>query len=145
MAHKLPPAPTPTASDQRNGRADFWLNRAAHAALDAEAARPPAGPARVSVRRQTAFAATLNHGLSYSVTHRVRDLSPGGAFVEMAAPDFPVGAAVEFVLRCHYLETPVDLRIAASVVRVDRDGVALHFGDYDDDTYTNLVKLLYTA
>lgn len=129
------------------GRAEFWLNRAARAAHEPEGRtrRTAPGPLRISVRRQTAFSATLNYGLTDSVVLHVRDLSPTDAFVEMDGPELAVGAAVEFVLRGRYRDRPVELRVAANVVRVDADGMALHFGSYDDDTYTSLVKLLYAA
>jgi hypothetical protein len=147
MAHKSTSRPT---SRVRHG-GDFWLNRATRDAVDNRDETPLSEahkrhePLRLSVRRPTSLIATLNFGPTYSVPLPVRDLSPTDAFVEMPTSELESGTSVEFVL--HFLREGElqELRLPAQVVRADAEGVALQFGSYDDDAYTTLVKLLYTA
>jgi hypothetical protein len=119
------------------GAHDFWLTRAM-SARTASKPRP-----RHSVRRALTLEALLNHGMTYSVPWRVRDLSLTGAFVEIDAAHLPEGSYVEFVLRYNYEEKAIELRIPATVARIQKDGAALIFNAYDDDTYTRLTNLLY--
>lgn len=100
--------------------------------------------AREGVRRQPPMTALINYGLHYSQRWPIRDLSPTGAYVEMPGRSLKAGAMVEFVLRLQRHEQSLDLRLPARVVRVDEAGAALSFGGYDDPTYTELVKLLYS-
>jgi hemolysin activation/secretion protein len=103
----------------------------------------PVPAPRHSVRRPFGVEALVNHGLSYSTPWRVRDLSLTGAFVEMDATQLPQGENVEFVLRYRYKNQSVEHRIPATVMRAASDGVALTFGRYDDQTYTDLANLLF--
>lgn len=133
MDRKFPTYGTPA------GTADqaFWLRRAS----DGAAPRRPAP--RHSLRRPLNMEALVNHGLTYSSPWPVRDLSLTGAFVEMDAGQLSDGTYVEFVLRYRYLGKLIEHRIPASVARVQADGVALIFGEFDDQTYTDLANLLY--
>ncbi len=110
----------------------FWLGRAQ------EAPEP-----RDSIRRPFGLKALVNHGLTYSTPWRVRDLSMTGAFVEMDVTQLPEGAYVELVLRYRYEGKSVEHRLPAIVTRIEDKGAGLTFGRYDDQTYTDLVKLLY--
>ncbi len=138
MAQKTIPGTAPSAAG-----GDFWRTRAARTGGGkcAEEASPAA--LRHGVRRPVPLVAMLNYRLTYSIPLHVRNLSLTDAYVEMPMPDLEVGASVEFVLRYHYRDEPVELRLAARVARAEPEGVALQFGDYDDSTYTHLVKLLY--
>ncbi|MHB8345715.1 MAG: PilZ domain-containing protein [Acidiferrobacterales bacterium] len=98
---------------------------------------------RTSLRAELAYEVIINHGMIISCPGRVRDMSMSGAFVEMDVGDLQEGVAVEFVLRCYYKGERVELRISALATRLQEDGVALNFGRYDDDTYTQLINLLY--
>ena len=115
----------------------FWLGRT----LDAPDAAVPVP--RHSLRRQFHLEVVVNHGLAYSVPWHVRDLSLTGAFVEMDATHLPEGSYVEVVLRYRYEDRPMENRLPATVLRVEERGMALTFGWYDDETYTDLANLLY--
>ena len=129
----------------RAGAADqaFWLGRALEAREQERIRDVPVPAPRHSVRRPFGVEAFVNHGLSYSTPWRVRDLSLTGAFVEMDATQLPQGENVEFVLRYRYKNQSVEHRIPATVMRAAPDGVALTFGRYDDQTYTDLANLLF--
>ncbi len=100
---------------------------------------------RTSLRSELPYEAVINYGLTYSGAWRVRNMSMSGAFVEMEeVRDLDEGAAVEFVLRYYAKGDPVEIRLPATAIRVQESGVALKFGHYDDETYTQLVNLLYT-
>ena len=98
---------------------------------------------RTTVRAEIPIQVLINYDFSYSEVKTVRDLSPDGAFVALSSREIPEGARVEAVLRYRAKGKMLEHRLPADVVRVDRDGVALKFGRYDDDTYTELVNLLY--
>lgn len=117
----------------------FWLGRTLDARTDEIVAPEP----RDGVRRPLNLEVLVNHGLSYSMPWHVRDLSLTGTFVEMDASNLPQGAYVEVVLRYRYKGQPKEHRIPATVTRSEARGMALTFGDYDDDTYTDLANLLY--
>jgi len=85
----------------------------------------------------------LNYGLTHSEVVPIRDLTMGGVFVQMTAVELHEGALLELMLRYRYKDRHIEHRLPAQVVRVTPDGVALRFGDYDDDAYTDLVDLLY--
>lgn len=46
-------------------------------------------------------------------------------------------------IRLRYRGEPLELRLPARVVRLTAEGAAVRFGRYDDETYTQLVNLLY--
>jgi hypothetical protein len=134
LSHRAPVG----AADQA-----FWLGRALEAREQERIRDVPVPAPRHSVRRPFGVEALVNHGLSYSTPWRVRDLSLTGAFVEMDATQLPQGENVEFVLRYRYKNQSVEHRIPATVMRAAPDGVALTFGRYDDQTYTDLANLLF--
>ncbi len=121
----------------------FWLGRALEAQQSAPTEEPSMPEPRHSVRRPYGLEALVNHGMTYSTPWRVRDLSLTGAFVEMDPLQLPEGSDVEFVLRYRYQGKSFEHRMPATVTRVHPDGVGLTFGQYDDDTYTQLTNLLY--
>ena len=98
---------------------------------------------RTAVRTEVPLQVLINYDFNYSKATRVRDLSTEGAFVEMPTTELPQGARVETVFRYRVKGTTREHRLPARIVRVDRDGVALKFGAYDDDTYTGLINLLF--
>lgn len=147
MARKIPPQNTPPTR-----RPDVWLTNAARARYESGPTEDPL-PAqharhallRGGVRRHKPLKALINYGMNYSALHAVRDLSPTDAFVEMNPANLAVGSELEFVLRYRYLGRPVELRLSGIVTRIEPDGIALQFGEYDDATYTKLVNLLYAT
>lgn len=148
MARKI----TPQGSLPPPGRHKFWLTQAFRARDEGDQTEDPL-PAtharhvllRHGVRRSSSLKALVNYGLIHSDLRKVRDLSPTDAFVEMSPTNLSVGSEVEFVLRYRYQGRPIELRLSATVKRIEPDGVALQFGKYDDITYTDLVNLLYVA
>jgi hypothetical protein len=113
----------------------FWISRAASARV--------ANPPRHSLRRRANLEVLVNHGLTYSMPWHVRDLSLDGAFIEMEAGPLPEATYLELVLRYRYKDRDMELRLPATVSRIVGHGMALHFGYYDDQTYTDLANLLY--
>jgi hypothetical protein len=98
---------------------------------------------RAAVRTEIPIQVLINYDFNYSQVKEVRDLSTEGAFVTTSNREIPEGARVEAVLRYRAKGKTLEHRLPADVVRVDHDGVALKFGRYDDDTYTELVNLIY--
>ena len=95
------------------------------------------------MRTEIPLQVLINYDLNYSKVARLRDLSTEGAFVEMPPAEVPQGAQVETVFRYRAEGKTWERRVPANVVRVDRDGIALKFGAYDDDTYTELINLMF--
>jgi hypothetical protein len=121
----------------------FWVSRILERSQSDETRNLVHAEARHSLRRRYRFDALINHGLSYSQTWPVRDLSLEGAFVQADSGQLPKGATVEIVLRYRYKGRDIEVRLPAVVARIDADGMALSFGRYDNHTYTDLTNLLY--
>lgn len=100
---------------------------------------------RRALRRPFPLTALINFGLHYSRLWPVRDLSPTGAYVEMNIRGLSVGTRVEFVLRYAANGCVVEHRLAACVERIEEHGVGLGFDAYADETYTDLVRFLYSS
>jgi hypothetical protein len=111
----------------------------------ASSSRQGGSGVRQALRRHTPLTALINFGMHYSRRWPLRDLSPEGAFVEMPAPGIKPGMSIEFVLRFRAATRVVEHRLPAQVERVAPDGVALRFGGYDDQAYSDLVHLLYAS
>ncbi len=75
---------------------------------------------------------------------RIRDLSPLGAFVEVERP-FRVRAPVEIVFPMAFGTRQRWLRLPGEVVREDKRGVGVSFGDLDDSTTKALESLSQAA
>jgi hypothetical protein len=117
----------------------FWLGRTFEAEIEAPLLPEP----RHSVRRSLNLEVLVNHSLTYSVPLHVRDFSLTGAYVEMDTAELPEGSYVEMVVRYRYKGRTIEHRLPATVSRVEPRGMALTFGHYDDETYTDLTNLLY--
>jgi len=100
---------------------------------------------RTSIRKKISLNIVINHDLAYSKRWKVRDLSLGGAMVEMRRDELLPGTPVEAVLALKEHGEYGLHRLPAEVVRTDKNGVALRFRNYDDKAYTALVNLLYSA
>ena len=147
MARKIPPENAPPT-----GRPSVWMTNTARARYGGDSADEPLpaaharhAPLRGGVRHHKPLMALVNYGMTYSALQPVRDLSPTDAFVEMDPASLSVGTELEFVLRYRYRGRPVELRLSGVVKRIEPDGVALQFGEYDDAAYTQLVNLLYAT
>lgn len=132
-----------TDSSRRPGNSSdpFWIARPDHASPSLQH-----GPVvRQALRRHAPLTALINFGLHYSRRWPIRDLSTNGAFVEMPAIGIKPGMSIEFVLRFRAGNRAVEHRLPARVERIESDGVALRFGQFDDQAYTDLVRMLYAA
>lgn len=98
---------------------------------------------RTSIGAEVPYQAFIDLGTRFAQTWRIRDISMSGAFVEMDIGEMREGVSVEFVFRFHRNGQPVEHRLPATIIRIQRNGVALAFGRYDDETYSDLVSLLY--
>ncbi len=105
---------------------------------------------RAAIRKQISQDIMINYGSVSSEPWKTHDVSTGGALVAMPAGSVPLSQDVEAILtlKPDYRpgrEPPTTevVRILAQVVRVTDEGVALKFCDYDNRTYTALVKRLY--
>ena len=100
---------------------------------------------RSSIRKKISLNIVINYDLVYSKRWKMRDLSLGGAMVEMKRDELLPGTPVEAVLALKEHGEYGLHRLPAEVVRADRNGVALRFRNYDNKAYTALVNLLYSA
>ncbi len=98
---------------------------------------------RTNLRKNIPFEALVNYGMTYSVPWHILNLGLGGALVDMDTTGLRVGTTVDFHLRFKFRGRQIAHHIAARVTRLERRGVALQFGDYDDSVYTDLTNLLY--
>ncbi len=117
---------------------DIWLARAVNARADTTLRQ------RGSIRKAASCSILVRSGTSYSLVRHIHDLSLDGVFVEMNSPDILHGGdSVEVILSFDVKGQQADHSISAEVVRVQHEGVALKFGKYSDQTYTDLVNFLY--
>lgn len=98
---------------------------------------------RTSIRKKIPLNILINYDLTYSKRWKIRDLSLGGALVEMNQNDLVPGAPIEAVLALKEHHEYDLYRLPAEVIRVEKNRVALRFRNYDDRAYTALVNLLY--
>lgn len=114
--------------------------------LDDVSSRPVLVPhVRQGVRRRVQLDALIGYGRVQPALFRVRELSTSGAYITRNGTTLDVGTVVEFVLRYPRLSRQLELPLAATVVRVDHEGVALRFEPYHSGAYTELVNLLYNS
>lgn len=119
-------------------------DRAAPDAPQRASSRREGGPDhRTSLRKDIPFEALVNYGLTYSVPWHILNLGLGGALVAMDSFRLRVGSHIDFELRFKFRGRQIEHRIPARVARIERRGIALQFGDYDDAVYTDLTNLLY--
>lgn len=100
---------------------------------------------RTSIRKKIPLHILINYDLTYSKRWKIRDLSLGGALVEMDQNDLVPGTSIEAVLAIKEHHEYDLYRLPAEVIRVEKNRVALRFRNYDDRAYTALVNLLYGA
>ncbi len=99
--------------------------------------------ARQSPRRRLALAAQISVGSNQSIAGQIDNISASGAFVRGHGVTPELGAVVQLELQCYRQGKPLTLRMSATVVRVEADGVALRFGRYDSIVYTELIDMIY--
>jgi hypothetical protein len=99
--------------------------------------------ARHSPRRRVPLEAQIAIGSTQAFSGQVQNISASGVFLQRNNVALDIGAAVEFVLHYQGMVRPLELRIPATVVRLERDGVALRFGRYNSVVYTDLIEVIY--
>ncbi len=98
---------------------------------------------RTGIAPEVTYQAFINAGTSSAQTWRIRDISMSGVFVEMDSGELREGTAVEFIFRFRHSGRQVEHSLPATVIRIQGNGIALAFGRYDDETYSDLVNVLY--
>ena len=73
---------------------------------------------------------------------RLRDISLDGAFIEIENFALVKGTKLDLVLRILREEKTTACRLSAEVLRVERDGAVLMFGDLDQHVYDMLVDIV---
>ncbi len=73
---------------------------------------------------------------------RLRDISVGGAFLETKNFALPNGTDLEVVLKIHRGGKPRHCRLSAQVIRVQEDGMAVMFGDLDEELCNILLDIV---
>jgi hypothetical protein len=99
---------------------------------------------RGSVRRRIAASIEINRGARDSWPGRVRDISLGGVYVELATDDIAPGDRVFAVLTLNFYREARH-QLLADVVRADADGMALKFRYYGKWTAAALEHLIATG
>jgi hypothetical protein len=129
---------------QKNARTDAPMNKAFGVSMIEQQVDTLEKPdARRSPRRRVVLDAQIITGSSQAIPVKVESISASGVFAQAAALTLDVGAAVEFVLPCRRRGESLKLRMPATIVRLEQNGVALRFGRYDSDVYTDLIALIY--
>lgn len=100
---------------------------------------------RQSIRKKISLNILVNHDLAYPGRWKISDLSLSGARLEAGKDRISPGTPIEAVFTLKQRDEYDFHRVPADVVRVDGNGVAVRFRNYDDRTYTALVNLLYSA
>ncbi len=119
---------------KRDDGGGIWLARIAEGA-----SRPDQ---RRSQRRSITMEVTLGQCLSCFGKWSIRNLSLHGAFLAGSLEPVPVGTLLDVAFRHAPKGVPVMRYVAARVVRVEPQGLALDFSRYGKVVYTDLVALL---
>ncbi len=137
---------------QSNPHNEVWLARAVTAGVQpdfhegSEPSRTHASKhARESIRRAIPCTILVNFGTTYAIASNIFDISLTGAYVDLDAAGAQLADVVEVVISFAYQGKQIEHKIPARIVRLQSEGVGLKFEDYDDQTYTDLVNLLYAA
>ncbi len=96
---------------------------------------------RLGPRRVTDVKVFVYDGIQLT-KGRLRDISVKGAFIETKNLALAKGTHVEVVLKIRHGGKPTHCRLPAKVVRVERGGAAVMFGDLDEQTYNILLEIV---
>lgn len=99
--------------------------------------------ARVRLRSDVIYTATVEDGNTSHRVWKIRDISMTGVFVEMDVSSLRDGAIVDFVLRYHLNGIAKTHRLSAKVVRFQLNGAGLRFGCLNPTTFRDLLALLH--
>ncbi len=104
--------------------------------------KPLSANRRSGPRRVTDVMVFVSHG-SEKRKCRLRDISVSGAFIEIENFALAKGTKVDLVLRILREEKTTACPLPAEVVRVQKDGAALMFGDLDQHAENILVNIVF--
>jgi PilZ domain len=143
----------PTLQGGQSGtRNDMWLARAVRENAPPDLpVRPPLSPLctslyeRQSIRRAIPCSILVDFGTVYAIASNILNLSLTGVYVDLDVTGAQLGDSVEVVMAFAYRGEQIERRIPATIARLQSQGVGLKFEAYDDQTYTDLVNLLYAA
>lgn len=152
IADVQPASPPVHNQDYSSSSTDtFWLKYADARYQESAAEQPAAGHVeqimdmRVGIPESVAYSVALQVGKWQHAVWAIRNMSLGGVFLEMGVNDLREGAVVEFQLRYQRNGKTIEHRLPAKVVRVQLNGLALQFGNYDAATSSQLHTLLYSC
>ena len=138
--------------EQSAAQSDIWLVRAVRESIRPDLPAAPAqSPAKASLRERESIRKAIpctilvNFGTTYAIASDILDISLTGAYVDLDAAGAQLGDAVEVVISFAYQEKQIEHRIPATIVRLQSKGVGMRFEAYNNQTYTDLVNLLYAA
>ena len=138
-------------NEQSSVQPGVWLSHAARErfspAHHADSASAPITSLREreSIRKAIPCTILVNFGTTYAIASNILDISLTGAYVALDAAGAQLGDAVEVVLSFEYQGKQIEHRIPSTIARLQSTGVGLKFGTYENQTYTDLVNLLYAA
>jgi hypothetical protein len=101
------------------------------------------GEQRKNGRTPVSVPIVINFDATYSKLWETRDMGLDGAYAERGRIDLPYGAHVEVALLLKENNKFIKRRLPAKVVRVEESGIALEFGRYDEDIYSDIVHFLH--
>ena len=137
---------------QGAGQSDIWLSHAVRESIQPglqDTSTPSPAHAslreRESIRRAIPCSMLVNFGTTYAIASNVLDISLTGTYLDLDAAGAQLGDAVEVVISFAYQDKQIEHRLPATIVRLKPKGVGLKFDAYDNQTYTDLVNLLYAA
>lgn len=96
---------------------------------------------RTSRRLPVSFSVVLSHR-AQSVICAMRDISLGGAFLNIEPELLPYGDMIELNFAVPTESVNEHLRLLASIERTTERGAAVSFGDIGRDAYFRLVDLV---
>ncbi len=102
---------------------------------------PSSASRRISSRRMTDVKVFAYDGVEVRKC-TLQDISLDGAYIKTKNFALPNGTNLEIVLKIRRGGKPRHCRLPAKVVRADRDGVAVMFGDLDEKLCNILLDIV---
>ncbi len=96
---------------------------------------------RLGLRRMAGVTVFVDDGIQLRKC-RLRDISLDGAFIETKTFALAKGTDMEVVLKIRRGGKPTHCRLPAKVVRAERGGAAVVFGELDEQTYNILLEIV---
>ncbi len=103
--------------------------------------QPSSASRRISARRVTNVKVFAYDGVEIKRC-TLQDISLDGAYIKSKNLALPNDTNLEIVLKIRRAGKPRHCRLAAKVVRVEKDGVAVMFGDLDEELCNILLDIV---